>query len=370
MGPKIQFDLSHFDRRQLIIMIGGLLICIAAVVGLILLLSGGKGGQTTAHATQGPATATPTPLPSLPPTPTDPPTETPTPTATPTLVPYSYVVQPGDTLYGILLAYGYRELDIVPTVIALNGMANENDVKVNATILIPQHTPTPGPTFTTAPTLLPGETPTLTLTPSPSPEGATAAPTSDYHGCGLEHRCISPDGQFWIHEVTEGDTASGLAYAYDTTVQDIFQDNGLGPNSFIVPGQILQIRIKVTLTPTLTPTGGPDSTATPTPTLSPPSLLAPATGVTIARSESVVLQWAANQPLPTDAYYLVQIRNADTGETFRTTTRSNVYRVPSTLKPGTGQTAHYEWQVVIVNGGSPDSTVISGQGAAWAFTWK
>lgn len=355
MGPKVRFDTTGFERRRLIILAGAMLVILAATVGLIIVLVGGKQGrQVVSEATSSAIIPTPTPSPSPLPSPTAPPTDTPTPAPTATLEPYQYVVQPGDTLYYIIQLFGYRDLSVVPEVIALNGMANENDLKANQVLLIPRQTPTPGPTLT------------------PTPLGATAAApetNTDYHGCGLENRCISADGQFWMHEVKEGDTPAGLAYAYDTTVRDIFQDNGLAENAFIYPGQILRIRIKVTLTPTLTPTGGPDSTATPTPTLSPPTLLAPANGARIAGNQQVVLQWAANQPLASGAYYLVQVRNTKTGEIFRAITRSNIYRLPVGLRPGAGQSVDFAWRVVIVNGNTVDAVVISGQRSDWIFTW-
>ncbi len=364
MGSKIQLDRSSFGRRQLLVVIGAALVLLAAIAALILALAGGRDERGTAEVTPtGVVAESPTLPPSFTPSPEGPPTETPTPEATATLEPYQYTVQPGDTLYYIIQVFGYRDLQIVPEVIALNNMANENDLRADQVLLIPRQTPTPAPTSTEGPT------PTPTATAGPGTPTSDPNTQPDYTGCSLDNRCISPDGQFWLHEVVEGDTPAGLAFGYDTTVSDILLDNGLSEASFIRPGQVLQIRIKVTLTPTLTPTGGPDSTATPTPVLSPPSLLAPANGATIAAGETAALQWAAVQPLPTGAYYLVQLRDRETDETFRATTRSNVYRLPDDLRAGTGRSVVYEWQIVIVEGGSTDSPVISEQGEPWAFTW-
>lgn len=359
MGLKIRSETTGFRRRHLLVLMGAALLILAVTVGLIVVFAGGgRGKETVGEATSLPATSTPTPSPL--PSPTWPPTDTFTPAPTATLEPYQYIVQPGDTLYYIIQLFGYRDLAVVPEVIALNGMADENDLQANQVLLIPRQTPTLGPTLTPTP---------LGATGTPSETVVASGATPDYHGCGLDNRCISADGQFWMHEVREGETPAGLAYAYDTTVRDIFQDNGLTENSFIFPGQILRIRIKVTLTPTLTPTGGPDSTATPTPTLSPPALLAPANGAKFAGNQQVVLQWAANQPLASTAYYLVQVRNIKTGEIFRATTRSNIYRLPADLRPGVGQSVDFAWRVVIVGGSTVDAVVISGQEDDWVFTW-
>ncbi len=366
MSSPIRFEVRGFSRRQAAVLIGGLIVFTVAAVGLLLTLTN-RGRGSVAGTTPGSSTATLTPSPSPTSSPVLPPTATLTPSLTPTLEPYRYTVQEGETLYYIIQLFGYRDLAVVPEIIALNGMRDENDLKVDQVLLIPRQTPTPGPTFTPTSQAATGttpEVPILTSTQQPS-----SGPTPDYTGCSPENRCISPDGQFWIHQVVEGETISTIASYYDAYVPDLYQDNGLNQNSFISVGQILKVRIRVTLTPTLTPTGGPDSTATPTPTLSPPALLAPANGAIIARHQVVALQWAANQPLPARGYYMVQIQNRDTDEIYRAITRSNVFRVPSSLQPGIGRSARYEWWVVIVDGSTESAAVISGQGNSWVFTW-
>ena len=238
----------------------------------------------------------------------------------------------------------------------MNNMASENDLQANETLLIPRQTPTAGPSITPSPT--PGEG-----TPTADPNV-----TQEYAGCSVENRCMSPDGQYWLHEVVEGDTCAQIAVDYDTTVPDVLRENNLGDSCLITPGDILRVTIRVTLTPTLTPTGGPDSTSTPTPTLRPPALVAPPSGTSIARSEQVVLQWAANQPLDEDQTYLVQITNTNTGEEQRITTPDTIYRVSEDMRPGPGQSVTFEWRVVIV-ADDENSPVISGQPPSWTFTW-
>lgn len=365
-------------------LIGGLLVVVAAVVGVILLLRGGGDEEPEAAAIAVSAEAT-TPSPTASLAPSASPAE-PSPTAspaeevataeligTPTLEPYQYTVEEDDTLYYIVRLFGYRDLAIVDEVIALNGLAGENDIQAGQALLIPQQTPTPAAPAEPA-TAAPGEaTPAAeSITAEPGEPTATQDPnaTPSYAGCGIDDnsRCISPDGGFWLHEVVEGETCAGLARAYDTTVPDVLNDNNLTEDCIIAPGEILRIRIKVTLTPTLTPTGGPDSTATPTPTLSPPALVAPANGATIARGETVALQWVAAQQLPAGASYLVRVRNTATDAEFRAVTGSTVYRLPSSLAPSSGSAA-YEWTVVVVDGSGEESPVVSGQGSGWSFTW-
>jgi LysM repeat protein len=312
MAPKIQFDFS--PRTRILVIVGGVVI-LGAAVGLIVLLVGGGGpAEPVAEATPG-ATDTPTPSPSPPPSPTGPPTDTPTPELTATLEPYAHTVQAGETLFYIIQLYGYRDTSVVAEILLLNGMVSENDVFAGQVLLIPRQTPTPGPTAplpATGEAVGEGEGTGVVATEDGG--GAGAAP--DYAGCGLENRCVSPDGQYWMHEVVEGDTIAGLAFAYYSRVDAILQANDLPPDPLISIGQLIRVPILVTSTPTLTPTGGPDSTATPTPTVSPPSLLAPANDSTVPRSQRVSLQWVAIQPLAGDQYYLVIVRNTATDEEF------------------------------------------------------
>ena len=100
-------------------------------------------------------------------------------------------------------------------------------------------TPTATPTRT--PTVTPTPTPTQTPTPRPTP---TPVPPL-------------------VHQVQEGDTLSGIATAYATSIEALMAMNpGIEPEN-LQPGQILLIPAG-TLTPTPTPTLDP-SVPTPTP---------------------------------------------------------------------------------------------------------
>ena len=354
---SLKFEPAPMSRRDLILVIVSGVIALGVIIALIVILVR-AGRDTQEPAATEVAGTTPTAVtstaaaPTASPSPSGPPTATPPPAPTPTLEPYQYTVQAEDTLFYIIQLFGYRDLNVVPEVIQLNGMANENDLKVDQVLLIPRQTPTEGPT------------------PTPTVEGseATAGPTVDYTGCGFDNKCTSPDGKYWVHVVQEDDTIALLAYKYGSRVDAIEEANGFP--QFIVPGQQLNVPILVTLTPTLTPTGGPDSTATLTPTLSPPSLLGPANGEAIPRGDAVILQWVAVHPLAENQYYLVIVRNLAAQEEHRATTRSNSYRLPSGLRPGMGQSGQFEWQVVIVNGNNTEARAISGLGPTWAFTWE
>lgn len=358
-----RFEPAPMARRDLILVIISGVVALGVIIALVvILLRSGQPGQKEpiAPAAASPSGATPTVAPIVSPSPAGPPTVTPSPAPTPTLEPYQHKIKAGETLFAIIQMYGYREISVVPEIIRLNNMANENDLKADQVLLIPRQTPTLGPTSTQAPTLPPGTTPTATVE-------VTVGPTLDYKGCSPTNICVSADRQYYLHEVKEGDSIASIAYAYNSLPDAVMKANG--SPGFIVPGQQILIPILVTMTPTLTPTGGPGSTATPVPTFSPPSLLAPAKGETFGRADAVILQWVTVNSLAGNQYYMVIIRNVGTEQEHRATTHSNSYLLPDSLRPGLGQSAQFEWRVVVVSGAETTAPPISGQGPAWTFTW-
>ncbi len=101
-------------------------------------------------------------------------------------------------------------------------------------IIVPA-TETPTPTVTASPTLTPTpETPTPTNTPEP-----TATPLT--------------------YVVQDGDLCTGIAFAFNISVQSIILSNNLDTNCTIFPSQQLQIP-----QPTATPTSLPSATLNPT----------------------------------------------------------------------------------------------------------
>ena len=299
-------------------------------------------------------------------------TATPPPTPT-TLPPYEHVVQEGETGLYILQLYGYRTLDVVPAVIALNGLSSLDGIQAGQTLLIPRQTPTPAPT----------QDPNATVPPEPEvaegtgeaegaelPAGATSPATG---GGSPDDRVGSADGRYWIHTVREGETIASIAFQYDSSVPCILQNNNFsysGQEPIIFVGQQINVCIVVTLTPTPSPTGDPfNSTATPTPTLAPPLLLAPANGATYGRGDDVVLQWIGTYPLTGDQRYLVIVQDLTNNRDFRSLTTDNAFTLPNDLRPSVGQSLNFEWRVVVVQGSTAESPMVSGLGEPRQFTW-
>lgn len=350
MSSRFQIDTSSFTRRDQILIAASLIIVIAVVSGLIIILAQGAGRPPAVQPGSATLTISPTAA-SFSPEPVGSPTQTFTPAPTPTLEPYQYTVQAGDTLGYIIQLFGYTDFSIVTEVMRLNNMPNEFPQE-GQVLLIPRQTPTPGPSAT------------------PTIEGTQPGPAPDYSNCNPENRCVSVDGRFWIHTVRSGDTVLSIAIAYNSRTQDILQANGLGETSPIFPNQKLNIPILITLTPTLTPTGGPDSTATATPTISSPALLAPDDGSAIAGGQPVILEWLPVQPLADNQYYLIVLRNETMGAESRAVTRSNSYRLPDNMKPGFGGSITYIWDVVIVNSRTVEGAASVNVAGRWSFTWS
>ena len=89
----------------------------------------------------------------------------------------------------------------------------------------------------------------------------------------------------------------------------------------------------------------------------------------IPRNRLVVLQWVAARPLVGDQHYLIVVHNLTQDDELRVTTRDTVFRLPNEWQPGLGQSARFEWQVVIVGSDDPGAPPVSGPGVVWTFTW-
>lgn len=64
----------------------------------------------------------------------------------------------------------------------------------------------------------------------------------DYGECGPENPCLSPDGKYWLHRFSDGETLEALALAYQSDLGCILRENGLAPDGYqILVGTLLKI---------------------------------------------------------------------------------------------------------------------------------
>ena len=112
-------------------------------------------------------------------------------------------------------------------------------------------TATPYPTYTPAP-----------LAPIYTPSASVNTPRPTYIATVPITPGSQPDAAFRTHIVVAGDTVSGIAKEYGTTVEAIMEANDLSDVGLIIVGQVLSIPIgeagaastPITPTPSLTPT--------------------------------------------------------------------------------------------------------------------
>jgi len=221
---------AHRKRQQLrqgtpmAVMIGAAILLIAGAAALIFWLLGDnsplKAATPTPTVTTAPtstATATPLPATNTPTiTPTTLPTDTPTPTVTETPSgPFEYTIQEGDTLGDIATRFGTD----IPTLLALNPSIDP----VTLIIFVGQKI----------------------LVPPPDMEMPTATAVST----------TVPPGTLISYTVLPGDSLGAIAVRFNSTVEEIVEENDLDNANDINAGDILKIPVNIA-TPVPTATVG------------------------------------------------------------------------------------------------------------------
>ncbi len=336
--------------------------------------SAGAGSQPTAKptrvagptVTQGRPTATYTPSPI--------PTSTPTLTSTP--APCLRKVEPGDSLIGIVTRCGHRNLDILPTVMHLNNIADEALIRVGQEIMVPLPSPTRDPAATDAPS-------------SASQIDSAAADALSIPVALLAFDPLSPTetptllpGLMW-HIVQPDENMIGIAVQYKTDAKVLSDLNpeidfqlcefGLaygGPECTVQLWQGQMMRVPAP-TPTMTaiPTSSGSETPTPLPTatFNAPIAQSPPNEAFFSAQEQITLRWVATGRLAETDVYRIEVTDTDTSASYSAETRELFHIIPDSWQPQEQNSHYFTWTVSVLDANSGG---VSHTSAERSFVWQ
>lgn len=264
---------------------------------------------------------------------------------------------------------------------SVSGNATPSAMATIAGFIVPTHTPSP------TRTLSPTPAPSLTFTPTATPvpvlhtikTGENLSFVADKYRVSveeinaannLEEGTILSVGQVLIipvlprpsantgavqedtrvgpvitYTIKGGDTLSGIAFEYDTSVSAIESANPDIDLTLLSVGEEIIVPLQpptYTPTPTITPT----PTFTPEPPFRAPDLLLPVNGSLIEGDLStVLLSWSVTGSLADDTFYVVYLTD-DEGRLSTLPTRASSYRLPAEARPARLTT--YSWYVIIM----------------------
>ncbi|GEM_PF-500226 len=272
--------------------------------------------QTSRSASIAALTPTITRTPTRAVLPTATPRATATQTGTPTPVPpLEYTVKNGDTPGRVALLYDVS----LQALMTFNGKAEDDLIVVGEVLKIPPPTAQPSNTETPAPE-----------TPTPG----------------------TPNEVVYI--VQPGDTLSGIAEKFKTTVEAIQRRNNITDISKLMPGQQLNISTNATLTPSASSaaaaTSGSDSTPTPIVQYAPVKLLTPLDReIFISNTSPILLQWLSSGLLQANELYLVEVERASDIKPISFRTRATSYHLLTDQFPPPGEADRtFKWRVMII----------------------
>lgn len=297
--------------------------------------------------------------------PTATPLYSPTPPPTATLPPNQtvHIVESGETVSSIAKQYGTTASAILQA----------NGLKTNTIISVGQQLAIPLPAANTS-------TPTVTPTPSPTPfeyaikSGETLSGIAKRYNTTVEALMEANDivdatlvragtkiiivqppdftatMAYETYEVEQGDTLYTISSKYGVTIATLREVNGLTGDRLSV-GQKLRIPVgTATPVPTLSPT--PTLTPTPGPPYPAPALLAPADEAEFEGPEvTILLTWASVGILDEEEWYVVRLRRsgAVAEQLPLVWTKATSWRLPAGLYVGGLDTAQrFTWQVMVM----------------------
>ena len=299
------------------------------------------------------------------------PVPSPTPSDTPTPSPCIRRVAAGDSLIAIILRCGHSKLDILPTVMALNNIADETRIQIGQEVIVPLPSPSADPAAKPAPedsaaaktgadelTRLAFDPFAPTLTPTLLP--------------GLMWYIVQPDNDVIyvaaIHEInikTLADLNPEIAF----NLCDFGEIYG-GPECTVQLFVDQRIRVPApSPTPTTIATASGSETPTPSPTatFNAPIAQSPADEAFFAPNEQVTLRWVGTGALDAGQVYRITLRNLDNGRRFSADTRELFFIIPSAWQSEAAGSQRYSWRVSVAPANSANSAYATD---ARVFVWQ
>lgn len=318
-----QTELKEKRKSIALWLMAGIIIIFTAIVGFLVLRSGGSevilALQPTFTPLPPPPSLTPTRTPEATETPLATQTPIPSPTPIPTDTPQPpryHAVASGETLFGLSLLYR----------VSPDSIADSNAIPMNSPIQVGQELVIPWPTATP-----PLESMVLEIG---------------------EEKVIADVTDCEIITIQEGDSTYGLSAQRGVPAEAIIAVNRLTEESIqlLHPGDTLCIP-RVYAGENLPPTVGPPPTVTSTAFPAGPSLLYPVNGMEVEPPEGLLrFQWVAVKDLADDEWYMVELVDLDQLDSlpFRAFTRDSSFKVPEEWRPDIPETHEMRWRVSIV----------------------
>ena len=392
-NPRLPFDfqfgetdllessVSRSARTGLLVVGVALIFAIGLIVGIVLTSLRGTSQEIS------PLLTSDTPMPTLnlptvtlgPPTSTrtstPPPTFTPTETGTP--APCIQRIVAGGSLIAAIVNCGYNTLDIMPTVMALNNIADAAALQEGQEIIIPWPSATIDPNAVT-----------LAPTQEANSEANVAMASKDLalntsiDAFAPTATSTLPAGVMW-HTVQTGDNIITISVDFNANAKTLselnpeidfaqceFGERFGGPECSVqlIAGQLLRVPAP-SPTPTLSPTPDPNATATPTatPTYNEPSVVSPSDRQFFAANELITLRWIPSATLRTDELYIVNAIDITTGTAYQATTSELSLIVPQAWQATDAKRHDYQWTVGVLN---TQTNQITFQTEPLIFVWQ
>lgn len=310
-----------------------------------------------------------------------PPSATPTPTPGPCI----QTAGPGDTVYGMALRCGHRDLSIVPIIVENNiGLECDTCLREGQELEIPWPTPTPGgePTEDPNATEDPGfNTP---VSANSSSEAVNEFGTPDTIATFFVEPTLRP-GLAW-HVVETDQTLITLIQIYGADAKVLSDLNpeieflqcdfgqrygGQGCSVMLFEGQRVRVPAP-TGTPTIPPTssGRETPTPSPSPTFNVPEAFSPEDGAYFGSSSLITLRWTTSGTLAPNEVYLIIVQNLDRNRTFQARTEELFFVLPDEWQPSGDDVSEFEWTIAIATIEGNQITSTRQQTTPRRFEWR